>query len=109
MLWPPLLRVTVAERSMEPALRPGDWLLVWRTSRVRAGQHDLARADPVGAPDQQPVAGPEGGLHGMFGDRDAKQRRPVHASLPGSALPVSAQASGVVSGLQANESEKGNR
>ena len=43
MLWPPLLRVTVAERSMEPALRPGDWLLVWRTRRLRAGQIVLAR------------------------------------------------------------------
>jgi nickel-type superoxide dismutase maturation protease len=41
--WPPLLRVTVAERSMEPALRPGDWLLVWRTRRIRAGQIVLAR------------------------------------------------------------------
>jgi signal peptidase I len=29
MHWP-LWRVAVAERSMEPALRPGDWLLVWR-------------------------------------------------------------------------------
>jgi nickel-type superoxide dismutase maturation protease len=26
----PLFRVAVAERSMEPALRPGDWLLVLR-------------------------------------------------------------------------------
>ena len=43
MHWPPLRRVTVAERSMEPALRPGDWLLVWRTRRVRAGQIVLAR------------------------------------------------------------------
>jgi nickel-type superoxide dismutase maturation protease len=42
MHWP-LLRVTVAERSMEPTLRPGDWLLVWRTRRVRAGQIVLAR------------------------------------------------------------------
>jgi nickel-type superoxide dismutase maturation protease len=41
--WPPLLRVTVAERSMEPALRPGDWLLVRRTRRVRPGQIVLAR------------------------------------------------------------------
>jgi nickel-type superoxide dismutase maturation protease len=40
---PPLLRVTVAERSMEPALRPGDWLLVWRTHRIRPGQIVLAR------------------------------------------------------------------
>jgi len=29
MRWP-LWRVAVAERSMEPTLRPGDWLLVWR-------------------------------------------------------------------------------
>jgi nickel-type superoxide dismutase maturation protease len=41
--WPPLLRVAVAERSMEPALRPGDWLLVRRTRRVRPGQIVLAR------------------------------------------------------------------
>jgi nickel-type superoxide dismutase maturation protease len=38
----PLLRVTVAERSMEPALRPGDWLLARRTRRVRPGQAVLA-------------------------------------------------------------------
>jgi signal peptidase I len=29
MRWP-VWRVAVAERSMEPALLPGDWLLVWR-------------------------------------------------------------------------------
>jgi nickel-type superoxide dismutase maturation protease len=39
----PLFRVIVAERSMEPALRPGDWLLVRRTRRIRAGQIVLAR------------------------------------------------------------------
>jgi nickel-type superoxide dismutase maturation protease len=38
----PLLRVEVAERSMLPALRPGDWLLAVRTSRVRPGQVVLA-------------------------------------------------------------------
>ena len=32
MRWP-IWRVAVAERSMEPALRPGDWLLVWRGLR----------------------------------------------------------------------------
>jgi nickel-type superoxide dismutase maturation protease len=32
----PLWRVAVAERSMEPVLRPGDWLLVRRP--MRAGQ-----------------------------------------------------------------------
>jgi|HubBroStandDraft_6_1064221.scaffolds.fasta_scaffold101717_2 nickel-type superoxide dismutase maturation protease len=42
MHWP-LTRVAVAEHSMEPALRPGDWLLVRRTRRVRAGQIVLAR------------------------------------------------------------------
>ena len=67
------------------------------------GQHDLAGTDPAGAADQQPVTGPQGGLHRAFGDRDAQQR-PVHPSLPASSV-----ASGVVSGLQVNESEKGNR
>jgi hypothetical protein len=38
----PLLRVAVAERSMEPALLPGDWLLAWRTHRIRPGQVVLA-------------------------------------------------------------------
>jgi nickel-type superoxide dismutase maturation protease len=37
------MRIAVAERSMEPVLRPGDWLLVRRTRRVRAGQIVLAR------------------------------------------------------------------
>lgn len=38
----PLLRVAVAEQSMLPALHPGDWLLAWRTTRVRPGQVVLA-------------------------------------------------------------------
>ncbi len=42
MGWP-LQRVKVAERSMLPALRPGDWLLVRRTRRIRAGQIVIAR------------------------------------------------------------------
>ena len=42
MHWP-IMRVKVAERSMEPALRPGDWLLVRRTRRIRPGQIVLAR------------------------------------------------------------------
>ena len=42
MRWP-LLRVAVAERSMEPTFRPGDWLLVRRTRRVRPGQVVIAR------------------------------------------------------------------
>jgi nickel-type superoxide dismutase maturation protease len=48
MRWP-LWRVAVAERSMEPALRPGDWLLACRTIvpgrplRVRPGQIVVAR------------------------------------------------------------------
>jgi len=48
MHWP-LWRVAVAERSMEPALRPGDWLLAWRglragrPPRIRPGQIVIAR------------------------------------------------------------------
>ena len=48
MRWP-LWRVAVVERSMEPALHPGDWLLVWRGTRpgravrVRPGQLVIAR------------------------------------------------------------------
>jgi nickel-type superoxide dismutase maturation protease len=48
MRWP-LLRVAVAEQSMEPAVRPGDWLLVWRglrgdrPPRIRPGQIVIAR------------------------------------------------------------------
>ena len=38
----PLLRVEVAEQSMLPALRPGDWLLARRTRRIRPGQVVLA-------------------------------------------------------------------
>jgi nickel-type superoxide dismutase maturation protease len=38
MRWP-LWRVAVVERSMEPALHPGDWLLVWRGT----GQLVIAR------------------------------------------------------------------
>jgi nickel-type superoxide dismutase maturation protease len=42
MRWP-LFRVAVAERSMEPALRPGDWLLVLRRGRIRPGQVVVAQ------------------------------------------------------------------
>ncbi len=54
MRWP-LWRVAVAERSMEPALLPGDWLIVWRglltrrhpapgqAVKVRPGQLVIAR------------------------------------------------------------------
>jgi signal peptidase S26 family len=38
----PVIRVTVEEQSMMPALRPGDWLLAWRTRRIRPGQVVLA-------------------------------------------------------------------
>ena len=31
----PIWRIAVAERSMEPTLRPGDWLLAWRGLRRR--------------------------------------------------------------------------
>jgi len=48
MHWP-LWRVAVAENSMEPALRPGDLLLVWRGPRpgwpvrIKPGQMVVAR------------------------------------------------------------------
>lgn len=53
MRWP-LWRVAVTERSMEPSLFPGDWLLAWRgvraarPPRVRPGQLVIAGlpADP---------------------------------------------------------------
>jgi nickel-type superoxide dismutase maturation protease len=38
----PLLRVEVAEQSMLPALRPGDWLVAYRTRRISPGQVVLA-------------------------------------------------------------------
>jgi nickel-type superoxide dismutase maturation protease len=38
----PFLRVEVAEHSMLPDLRPGDWLLARRTRRIRPGQVVLA-------------------------------------------------------------------
>ena len=41
MRWP-VFRVEVAEHSMLPALRPGDWLLALRTRRIRPGQVVLA-------------------------------------------------------------------
>ena len=54
MRWP-LWRVAVAERSMEPALQPGDWLIAIRRPRsgrpisVRPGQLVIARLP--GSPD----------------------------------------------------------
>ncbi len=42
MRWP-LFRARVAEPSMVPALRPGDWLLARRTARIRPGQLVVAR------------------------------------------------------------------
>ena len=42
MHWP-IWRAKVTERSMEPALRPGDCLLIRRTRRVRPGQVVVAR------------------------------------------------------------------
>jgi hypothetical protein len=47
MHWP-LSRAAVADHSMEPTLRPGDWLLLWRgvrprrAPRVRPGQLVIA-------------------------------------------------------------------
>ena len=41
MRWP-LFRVAVAERSMQPALEPGDWLVVLRTTGAKPGQVVIA-------------------------------------------------------------------
>jgi nickel-type superoxide dismutase maturation protease len=53
MRWP-LWRVAVAERSMEPTLRPGDWLLVRRAVRpgrlVRIAAGQLVVATHPGRP-----------------------------------------------------------
>lgn len=38
----PLIRAEVAEHSMLPAYRPGDWILARRTRRVRPGDVVLA-------------------------------------------------------------------
>jgi nickel-type superoxide dismutase maturation protease len=38
----PVFRVAVAEDSMLPGLRPGDWLVARRTRRIRPGQVVLA-------------------------------------------------------------------
>jgi len=52
MRWP-LSRVVVAERSMEPTLHPGDWLLTWRglrpgmPPRIKPGQLVIARHPEV--------------------------------------------------------------
>jgi|SRR5215471_17866782 len=49
MHWP-LWRVAVAERSMEPALRPGDWLIAWRGISARrspAGDRSAAPGQRV--------------------------------------------------------------
>ena len=50
MHWP-LWRVAVAERSMEPALRPGDWLLVLRAPRARIAAGQVVIARHPGRPD----------------------------------------------------------
>jgi nickel-type superoxide dismutase maturation protease len=39
----PLFRVAVVERSMEPALYAGDWLLVLRAKHARPGRIVIAR------------------------------------------------------------------
>ena len=46
MRWP-LWRIAVAERSMEPGLRPGDWLLAWRGLPPRAGRAPRIRPGQV--------------------------------------------------------------
>ena len=57
----PVMRVAVAEGSMAPALRPGDWLLAWRTGRVPPR--------PGGAGLASPAAGVPAGQAGGRGAR----------------------------------------
>jgi hypothetical protein len=38
MRWP-VSRIAVVDHSMEPALRPGDWLLVWHGLRAQRPPH----------------------------------------------------------------------
>ena len=93
MRWP-IWRAKVAERSMQPALDPGDMLLVrrtiraGRTPRVRAGQIVVAR-NP-GRPEQllvKRVAWPEGGGWWLSSDNpragavDSKAFGPVPPGL----------------------------
>ena len=55
MRWP-VWRVAVAERSMEPALREGDWLLVWRGFGWRGSAwRDRAGADGRNGPNPRHV------------------------------------------------------
>jgi len=75
MRWP-LWRVAVAERSMEPALRPGDWLLVRRGMR--------ARRPPRIGPGQVVIAGHRGAVERAM--VIAKQRGAKRAVM----LPMSA-------------------
>jgi hypothetical protein len=50
-----LLRVRVAEHSMLPTLRDGDWLIAWRTRRIRSGQVILAWMPPPGGHPPRPA------------------------------------------------------
>jgi len=64
MRWP-LFRVAVAERSMEPALHAGDWLLAWR---------GLRRAGPPGVRPGQIVIARHPGRHDMLLVKRAERR-----------------------------------
>ena len=66
---------------MEPVLRPGDWLLVRRTRRIRPGQVVLAR-HPGGrrcSSSSAPPAAPDGGWWLESDNPDGRRRgqRPV--------------------------------
>jgi signal peptidase I len=42
----PVRRVAVAESSMEPTLRPGDWLLVWQGTAAPRGHREPVTIKP---------------------------------------------------------------
>ncbi len=93
MRWP-LWRIAVAERSMEPALRPGDWLLTWRglrdagPPRIRTGQVVIARHPRRPGMLLVKRAGPQQDAHWWLesdnpgaGAVDSRQFGPVPAEL----------------------------
>jgi hypothetical protein len=67
----PFKRVRVAGHSMLPALRDGDWLIAWRTRRIRPGQVVLAWMPPRGG---MPPHGGQPGRPGLLLVKRAARR-----------------------------------
>ena len=92
MRWP-LWRIAVAESSMEPVLRPGDWLLVWRGAgplwplRVRPGQ--IVIAEHPGRPEMLLVkrAARHAGAEGWWLESDNRSAAAVDSRRFGAVPP----------------------